>query len=257
MRDKQILYGSYPELVTRDYRYTTEWFASYVSTYIERDVKNLFNIGNLRDFQKLIRLLAARCAQELNLSHLAKELGVTIKTVQNWSSILEASYIIFLLPSYHNNLGKRIIKRPKVYFYDTGLICYLTGISTNDLLEKGPLSGPIFENYVVAEMKKAVHHFDTHEKLYYFRSGSGLEIDVIVENPGKKKIRYIEIKNNSTAKYKMVGNLKKIMELNSNNPFFDSQEGYLIYRGKEIGNFSNYISYINYKDFIEKMVQPG
>jgi len=257
LRDKQILYGSYPELVTRDYKYVSEWFASYVSTYIERDVRNLFNVGNLRDFQKLMLLLAARCAQELNMSQLSKELGVTVKTIQSWISILEASYIIFLLPSYLSNLGKRIIKRPKLYFYDTGLICYLTGITSSDLLERGPLSGAVFENYIVSEIKKAGQHFNRLERLYYFRSSSGLEIDLIIEDLQGNLIRYIEIKNNSTAKYKMIDNIKKIMELDSDaiasriGAHRIKQEGYLVYRGHETGNFTNSITYLNYKDYMD------
>ena len=269
LRGKQILYGSYPELVIRNYEYISEWFASYVSTYIERDVRNLFNIGNLRDFQKLIQLLAARCAQELNMSQLSKELGVTVKTIQSWISVLEASYIIFLLPAYYNNFGKRIIKRPKLYFYDTGLICYLTGVTNNDLLEKGPLSGSIFENYVVSEIKKAGHHLNKNDKLYYFRSSSGLEMDLIIENLSERRVNYLEIKNNSTARYKMIENMKKIMEFDSTGIVSRSgysagltkspdqkhskifKEGYLLYKGSEKGKFTDSIKYINYKDFFD------
>ncbi len=252
LRDKQMLYGSYPELVTREYRYNSEWFASYVNTYIERDVRNLFNIGNLRDFQRLLNLLAAQCSQELNMSHLSKELGVSVKTVQNWISILEASYIIFLLPAYYNNLGKRIIKRPKLYFYDTGLICYLTGITNSALLEKGPLAGPIFENYVIAEIKKTGDHLNKHEKLYYLRASSGLEIDLIIENPQENRIQFIEIKNNSTPKYRMIENIKRIISYKGTG--VTKQEGFLLYRGKETGKFTDSIAYLNYKDFFKRIV---
>jgi len=251
LREEQIVYGSYPELVSRNYEYSSEWFASYISTYIERDVRNLFNIGNLRDFQKLIQLLAARCAQELNLSQLSNELGVSVKTVQNWISVLEASYIIFLLPSYYRNLGKRIVKRPKLFFYDTGLICYLTGTINKYVLEKGPLSGAVFENYIVSEIRKSNLHHNRDDKLYYFRSNSGLEIDLIIEKRQQGFIEYVEIKNNSTAKYKMIGNIKKIMELDSTST---NSKGYLLYRGTETGNFSDSIIYQNYKDFFNSLV---
>jgi len=152
----QILLGGYPELVNRNYKNTKEWYSAYLSNYLERDVRSLSNIGNMRDFQRLISLLASRTAQELNMSKLAREIGVNIKTIQNWISVLQASYIIFLLPPYHRNLGKRIVKRPKLYFYDTGLLCYLAGIRNIEILEKGPLQGEIFETYIVSEIMKSV-----------------------------------------------------------------------------------------------------
>ena len=200
------------------------------------------------------------------MSQLSRELGVTVKTIQSWISVLETSYIIFLLPSYHKNLGKRIIKRPKLYFYDTGLICYLTGITNTDILERGPLSGSIFENYIVSEIKKAQHHLNKNENLYYFRSSSGLEVDLIIENLPEKKVSYIEIKNNSTVKYKMIESIKKIMELDLETPegiggktgkkyLNIRQEGYLIYKGNETGKFTDSISYINYREFFRDYPQ--
>ena len=152
LRSQFILNGSYPELIVNKYKYVREYYASYVENYIERDVRNIINIVNLRDFQRLIFLLAARVSQELNMNSLSKEIGVSVKTIQGWISILEASYIIFLLPSYHKNLGKRIIKRPKLYFYDPGIVCYLTGIRDMETLNQGPLGGSLFENMIVSEM---------------------------------------------------------------------------------------------------------
>ena len=190
-RRQQILKGSYPELIHLKYQNTLRWYSAYVSLYIERDVRNIANVGNLRDFQRLIKLLSARVSQELNFSSLAKEIGVTVRTVQNWISILEASYIIFLLPSYHKNLGKRLVKRPKIYFYDTGLVCYFTGIETEDVLRKGPLDGPIFENYIVAEIQKWILHHGLNDQLYYFRTNLGIEVDLIIENLTKNQLRLI------------------------------------------------------------------
>lgn len=252
LREKQKLYGSYPELVTRNYFESNAWYASYINTYIERDVRSLYNIGNLRDFRKLILLLAARITRELNMSNLAREIGVSVKTVQSWISVLEVSYIIFLLPSYHKNLGKRIVKRPKIFFYDTGIVNYLTGISTEELLEKGPLAGPVFENYVIAEIKKSIIHNNKNARLYYFRSNLDLEADLIIEDTENKKIIFIEIKNNNTAKYKMTEDIKKIMELEkkSGNIIPFEIDGKLIYRGPDKGNFSDNLKYINYMDII-------
>jgi predicted AAA+ superfamily ATPase len=201
-KDKQIVYGSYPELVTRDYLNNAEWFGSYISTYVERDVRSFFNIGNLITFRKLVQLLAARCSQELNMVQLSREIGVDAKTIQSWISVLEASYVIFLLPSYHKNLGKRIVKRPKIYFYDTDLVCYLTGIGSENILNKGLLGGAVFENYIIAEIKKTILHCSLTDKLFYFRSNAGLEADLIIDAPRKQSITFIEIKNNSTPRYK-------------------------------------------------------
>lgn len=239
MKDHQILKGSYPELVTREFFQSDAWYAAYINNYIERDVRSLYNIGNLRDYQKLIQLLAARVSQELNMSSLANELGVTVKTVQSWISILEASYIIFQLPSYHKNLGKRIVKRPKVYFYDTGIINYLTGISSKDLLEKGPLAGPVFENYVIAEIKKSVLHKNLPVNMYYFRSNSGLDADLILEDSGRKETCFAEIKNNHTAKPEMIKNIRKIIDLEekTDSPVQFSLKGVLVYRGPESVQF--------------------
>lgn len=252
-RDKQILFGSYPELVMRNYNESSIWYAAYINNYIERDVRSLYNIGNLRDFQKLIQLLAARVSQELNFSRLAGEIGVTVKTIQSWISVLETSYIIFLLPSYHKNLGKRIVKRPKIYFYDTGIINYLTGVTSKDILEKGPLAGPVFENYIVSEIKKAINHENIKMNLYYFRTNLGLEADLVMEDREKRELSFIEIKNNNTAKYKMIENIIKLIELekNSNSVLqFNTVNGKLVYRGKRSDEFGNTITFQNYKDFI-------
>jgi uncharacterized protein len=248
----QIINGSYPELVVRKYNNSSEWFGSYINTYIEKDVRSLYNIGNLRDFQQLIRLLAARCSQELNMSSLSREIGVSVKTVQNWVSVLEASYIIFLLPPYHNNLGKRIIKRPKLYFFDTGLVCYLTGIENENILNKGPLGGSIFENYVVSETKKILLHSDRKDQLFFFRNNAGLEVDLIIESSNRQSLKYLEIKNNSTPKYQMTENLKLIMDLESGP---SNRKGYLVYKGSEEGKFSESIEYINYRTYFDRIFE--
>ena len=247
----QIIYGSYPELVIRKYKNSSEWFGSYINTYIEKDVRALHNIGNLRDFQHLIKLLAARCSQELNMSSLSRELGVSVKTIQNWISILEASYIIFLLPAYHRNLGKRIVKRPKLYFYDTGLICYLTGIENENILNKGPLGGSVFENYIAAETKKSLLHRGRADQLYFFRNNAGLEVDLIIESSDRQSLIYLEIKNNSTPKYKMTENLRIIMSLETGP---STRKGYLIYKGSDEGKFSESIEYINYRTYFDKII---
>lgn len=247
----QLVKGSYPELVHLGYQNTSQWYGAYVNHYIERDVRNIANVGNLGDFQRLVKLLASRVSQELNLSSLSKEIGVTVRTIQNWMSILEASYILFFVPSYHKNLGKRIVKRPKVYFYDTGLVSYLTGIENEDILRKGPLDGPVFENYVVAEIKKWIVHHDLKDRLFYFRTNSGIEIDLIIEDPLRQAVRLIEIKSTETARPGMFGNLLKVRGMG-----MDGQEqrveSILIYRGETIPDFGEGRRCLNVFDYFGK-----
>ena len=191
-----MLFRSYPELTQKKYRLFNDWMAAYLSTYIEKDVRALANIGELRDFQRLLHLLAANTGQILNMSHYAKDIGVDVKTIKSWISILEASYIIFLLPPFYENFGKRVVKSPKIYFYDTGLVSYMTGIQNQELFENGPLYGSLFENYIVAEILKIQKHNATHKNLYYFRSSAGSEVDLIIDNKHSRK--YIEIKTSET-----------------------------------------------------------
>lgn len=252
LRKWHILFGGYPELIDRNYKNTKEWYGAYLTNYIERDVRTLYNIGSLRDFHRLIMLLAAQAAKELNMTALARKIGVSVKTVQSWLSILEASYIIFLLPSYHNNLGKRIVKRPRVCFYDTGLICYCTGIENINLLRRGPLDGQIFENYIIAEIKKAVMHYGKNQELYYFRDNLGLECDLIIEDKNNHQLSFIEIKSNETPKREMTNSIDTLIEkykLSKLSSLYKIQ-GYLLYRGNQRGNFKENLQFINYQDFI-------
>jgi len=252
-RKEQILKGSYPELIHLKYEHTTQWYSAYVNHYIERDVRSIANVGNLRDFQRLIKLLSAHVSQELNVSSLANDIGVTVRTIQNWISILEASYIVFLVPSYHKNLGKRVVKRPKLYFYDTGLVCYFTGIEEEAVLRKGPLDGPVFENYVVAEIKKWIVHRGLKDQLFYFRTNSGIEVDLIVENLVENVLQLIEIKSTETAKPEMFQNISKVKELESKDQKRKKHiKSLLIYRGDTVTEFREGCGCINYLDCFDR-----
>ena len=253
-KTEQILFGSYPEIVLRKYDGAFEWYESYIQNYIERDVRNLSNIGNLRDFKKFINLLAAKTSQEFNASSYASDIGVNYKTIQSWLSILEASYIVFTIEPYFHNLGKRIIKRPKVYFWDTGLVCYLTGIRTKELLEKGPLCGPVFENYLISEIFKSIKHQNKEHKLFYFKSNSGSKSDLIIEDRANKKIIFTEIKYNKTARPVMVENIKKLIEKEKEyqvHAGYDAS-GLLLYTGNETGKFFGLITYIPWDSFLRQ-----
>ena len=240
LRQESIYRGGYPELVEEKYKLFEDWFSSYLETYLLKDVSLLANVGGKRDFRRLISLLAANTSQILNLSTYAKELGVDVKTIKRWISVLEASYLIFLLPPYYKNYGKRIIKSPKVYFYDTGLVSFLTGIHNKEIFEKGPLFGPLFENYLVSEIAKIEMNKKTHAELFYYRTSHGDEIDLIIDRKNKKEV--IEIKAGETFKPSMVAAMKYVCEKND--------RGYLLYNGRNLP-FSQSIEIKNYQDYLK------
>jgi hypothetical protein len=195
------LYGSFPEVCVYpeiDHKY---WYSGYLSTYLERDLRNLYNIGSLRDFQRFLQLLASRCSQVLNMSSIANDLGVAVNTVKNWISILEASYIVYLLPPYYQNLGKRITKSPKVYFLDTGLVCYLVGLTDRDHLLKGPMAGALFENHCISETVKAFFNQGLRPAIYYLRTHNGLEIDLLIERENRLYLFEIKLTKTLSLEY--------------------------------------------------------
>lgn len=241
LREQSFFQGSFPEMVTRKYEYWREWYAAYIDTYIQKDLRQLSNIGDLHDFTRFLSLLASRTAQLLNLSNYARDLGVSVSTIKRWLSILEASYIIFLLPPFYQNFGKRIVKSPKLYFYDVGIVSYLTGISTREMFENGPMAGSIFENYIIAEIMKKELHQDSKAQFYFLRTSHGDEIDLIVDR--KQSHEFIEIKNSHTFRPQMARTLKKTLAT--------QQMGYLVYRGKNMP-YGEPVSIINYADFLAK-----
>lgn len=196
MLDDWLLRGSYPEIRTNSDVDRNLWVASYIQTYLERDVRQIANIGDLNTFNRFLRLCAARTGQILNMSELSRDVGVSVPTIKKWISILEASYQIYLLPPYFNNLGKRIIKSPKLYFIDTAIATFLLGLHAPDPTLHGPLIGQLFETMVVSEWLKAFHHRGERPELYYWRSKGGLEVDLIVNRNGR--LYPIEIKSTAT-----------------------------------------------------------
>jgi uncharacterized protein len=198
---EQILRGFYPELAAYPDRDARLWQASYVQTYLERDVRNLRNLGDLTQFQVFLRALAARSAQILNLSDLSRDVGIAVNTVKDWISILEASFQIFILRPYYANIGKRLIKSPKVYFVDTGLLCYLVGLRDREHAAAGPMGGAIFENLVISDLYKSYLHRGEEPSLYYWRTAAGSEVDLVVET--QSGLVPIEIKLSATPRPEM------------------------------------------------------
>lgn len=187
------LTGCYPELVVDQGVDRQAWYSSYLQTYLERDIRTLYNIGDLRDFQRFVRLLAARCGQQLNMSDFSRDLGVSVPTVKSWLSILEASRVVYLLAPYYANLGKRITKAPKVYFVDIGLACNLAGVRDEAHLFSGPMAGALFENFCIQETVKWFLGRGIPPPLYYLRTGNGLEVDLLIE-PAVGTLIPVEIK---------------------------------------------------------------
>lgn len=201
----QSLRGYYPEINLAPERDVRLWQASYVQTYLERDVRNLRNIGDLTLFQIFLRALAARSAQLLNLSGLARDVGVSVNTAKDWLSILEASFQVFVLRPYFANIGKRLIKSPKVYFMDTGLLCYLVGLRDIEHAAAGPMGGAIFENLVVADLYKIYMHRGEEPSLYFWRTAAGAEVDVVIDTQGA--FIPLEIKLSETPRPEMAKEL--------------------------------------------------
>lgn len=194
--DTMMLTGGYPPLYDRDVP-PSAWFAAYVTAYVERDVRQLLKIQELETFQRFVRLCAGRTGQLLNLSSLAADCGITHNTAKAWISVLEASYLVFLLRPHHVSFNKRLVKMPKLYFYDVGLVSWLLGIRTAEQLETHPLRGNIFETFVMAELMKARLNRGERPNLHFWRDSNGNEVDVIVEQG--TRLMPVEIKSGRTV----------------------------------------------------------
>ena len=191
-----LLTGGYPALHAQTIN-PQDWFASYIATYVERDVRQLVNVPDLTTFQRFLRLCAGRTGSLLNLNALAGEAGVTNKVAQAWMSVLQSSDLVYLLPPYHKNFGKRLVKTPKLYFVDTGLACWLLGIRSEEVLALHPLRGALFETWVIGEALKARYNAGEAADLYFWRDNNGVEADLVYEQDGK--LQPVEIKSGATV----------------------------------------------------------
>ncbi|GAB4213408.1 MAG: ATP-binding protein [Rhodoferax sp.] len=194
--DTVMVHGLYPAVHALP-AMAADWYASYVATYVERDVRQLLNVQDLSGFQRFLRLCAGRCGQLLNLSGLAGEAGIVHSTARAWMSVLEASDIVVFLQPYHRNFGKRLVKTPKLYFVDVGLASWLLGIRSADVLALHPLRGALFENLVVSEFLKARFNAGQPADLYFWRDNNGLEADLVFEVGNR--LQTVEIKSGQTV----------------------------------------------------------
>ena len=221
-------------------------YANYYQTYLERDVRQLINLKDVTLFEKFIKLLAGRVGQLANYHSLANDVGVDSKTIKHWLSILEASFVIFKLPPYFENFGKRVIKSPKYYFTDTGLLCYLLDIETVKQVRRDPLMGNLFENLVALEALKTRYNQGLSPNLYYFRDSAGNEIDLLFKSG--RDIIGIEIKAASTWHHRFKKGLVYFSEKNS--PLYQSL---VAYSGERL-EFSDGVSAIPYNQVAEVFV---
>jgi predicted AAA+ superfamily ATPase len=233
-----IFNGLYPPVYDQHIP-PADWYPNYIRTYVDRDVRQIRNITDLIVFERFMRLLAGRTGQELNLAALSVEAGVDAKTIQSWIGILESSFIIYLLKPHYQNFNKTIVKRPKLYFYDTGLVCSLLGITSESQAPTHPLRGALFECFVITELVKKRTNAGLPVNLYYWRDKTGHEVDLVIDN-GDKLIP-VEIKAGKTINQDFFKNLLYWARLSK------MSKGYLIYAGSQEQERSNGIEVINWK----------
>ena len=223
-----IFRGGYPRLHNTNMN-NLDFYPSYIQTYIERDIRQLKNIENFSRFQNFLKLCAGRVGQIINFSSLSQDCGISHTTARHWLNILEASYLVFFLQPFYKNFSKRLIKMPKLYFYDTGLVCTLLGLEKEEQLETHYLKGALYENLIILEFLKGRFNQGLPANLYFWRDRSGHEIDLIAEWGGK--IKAIEIKSSATFQLEFIKNLQYFCKLSS------GIESYLVHNGTQVGKF--------------------
>ena len=237
--DALMLKGFYPPVYDQKIPFG-DWCPNYINTYIERDVRQIKNITDLIVFGRFMRLLAGRNGQELNYSSLSIETGVDMKTIQSWVGVLESSFIVYLLKPHHNNFNKTIVKRPKLYFYDTSIVCSLLGIRNAAQLKNHPLRGAIFEGMVITELLKKRTNAGMQVNLSFWRDKTGREIDIIVDN-GNTQFP-IEIKSGKTIHDEFLKNIEYWKSMTG------FKKGLVLYAGKENQKRSKGTDILNWRE---------
>lgn len=229
--DSIIIDGLYPRVIA-DNAPVELYYRGYYNTYVERDLRDLLQIKNLMAFDTFIRLLAARIGSEFNASAIAREAGVSSVTVKEWMSILTTSYIAFPLMPYYKNISKRLTKMPKIYFYDTGLACFLLGIKNEEMLKTHQMRGPLFENLAICELLKKSYNEGKDPRLFFYREKSGVEVDAVSEEGGG--LHLYEIKSGETIRHEAYDNINILKRTLSN-----VQSSTIIFDGETLGSAIN------------------
>lgn len=224
--ERLLIKGMYPGLYSRRLK-PLDWYPDYIQMYLERDVRLIKNIGDLTAFQRFLRLCSGRIASLVNLSSLALDCGITHNTARSWLGILEASFVVFMLQPHHRNFRKRIVKAPKLYFYDTGLACALLGIETTKQLETHPMRGNLFETFVLSEFMKRRFNQGLPSNLYFWRDKTGLEIDCLIQHGAE--IIPVEIQSGKTVTQDSFKNLYSFNRLSGRT----RESSFLIYGGEQ------------------------
>ena len=232
-----IYQGFLPRIYDQNQR-PTQAYSNYYQTYVERDVRQLINLRDLSVFEKFIKLLAGRVGQLMDYSSLANDVGVSATAIRQWLSILEASFVVFKLSPYYENFGKRVVKSPKYFFTDTGLLTFLLGIEKSDQVARDPLIGQMFENLVVIECLKIRANQGKPPNLYFFRDSNGNEVDILFES-GRDLVA-IEVKSSATYRQELLKGLKRLRGLTAN-----VKQSYLVYSGEPFA-FSDDITALRY-----------
>ena len=238
-KDELLYQGLFPR-VYNDGLNPSRAYASYYKTYVERDVRQLVNLKNVSLFEKFLKLLAGRVGQVINFNSLSNDVGVSGTTLKEWLSVLEASFIIFKLEPYFENFGKRVIKSPKIYFTDTGLLAYLLDIESEQTMSRDPLIGNVFENLVILDLLKFRLNRGLSPNLYFYRDSNGLEVDVLLKQGAT--LTPIEIKSSATFNKVFAKGLKRFQALTDL-----SGKGYIIYSGDFAVGTEDYdlLNYLN------------
>ncbi len=223
---RQFLRGTYPELAAEPERDFGLWYSSYVQTYLERDVRGLRQVGDLVGFQSFLRVLAARSGQLLSLTDISRDLGIAVNTVKAWMSVLEATFQVVVLRPYFENVGKRLVKTPKVYFTDVGMLCYLSGLRDPSHAAASPLAGVIVETAVVSEVLKRALHTGAEPQVYFWRTGRGDEVDIVIAE--QARLLPVEVKQTSTPRPQMASGLLSFMRDYS----AKAERGWLVHLGE-------------------------
>ena len=237
-RDEWIFEGFMPRLYDSALL-PTELYRDYFRTYVERDVRQLANLRRLAAFETFVRLLAGRVGQVLNVNALSDDAGVSVPTVKEWLSVMEASYVIYVMRPYYRNFGKRFIKSPKVYFTETGLASYLLGLRTAGQVARDPLRGNLFENLVVSELMKRIRNADSGDELFFFRTSDGIEVDALLRTGDG--FRPIEIKSAMTQTASLEAGLKRYLALQP-----ESIAPTVVYAGRDLPAGKSGIEYRNF-----------
>jgi len=222
--DTVLFKGGYPRLHSEDIE-PVHFFPHYIETYLQRDIRLLRNIENLTAFVRFVKLCAGRVGSILDLSSLANDAGISINSVKSWLSLLEASYILYFVQPWSGNVNRRMIKSPKLYFYDTGLVCSLLNIEQEKQLETFYLRGNLFENFVFSELIKMRTNAGLPVNCHFLRDSKGVEIDCVQELPGA--LRFLEIKSSATLSADHIKNIFLLKKL------FPKTEDYVVYSGQE------------------------